>query len=154
MSPLSRGRQRRHGPRSASRDGPGREDSTTLPAEKVSFKSTIITQTLKHNYRNIYHGCISHPHCNTGLPVEQRCTDCDSLVPLMQCKEITSEGLAVMRAGTRGRWPHEFIRIAVWTVFSQRAVSLFPFSNMWRDACFGSVTPRSRQVSLILKCER
>lgn len=43
MRQLSRGQQRRRGPRSASSGGPGREGSTRLPAEKVS----LTTWTLK-----------------------------------------------------------------------------------------------------------
>lgn len=83
MRQPSRGQQRRRGLRSASSGGPGRVDSTRLPAEKVS----LTTWTLKE------------PNTIMCNDVDQRCTDSDSLNQLMQFREMASEGDAVIRVG-------------------------------------------------------
>lgn len=80
MSQLSKGQQRRRGPRSASRGGPGRVDSTRHPAEKVSFKWTTIRRKLPRRQQHT-------ASCNSNLHIEQRGTDCDSQVKPMQFKD-------------------------------------------------------------------
>lgn len=106
MNQPSRGRRRRRGPRSASRGGPGRADSTRPPAEKVSLETKQPKTSTKLNDMNIY--VIYHVLTETQrLQVERGCTDRDSLVQLMQFREIAGEGFRCQKGvDTRGRESH------------------------------------------------
>lgn len=104
MNQPSRGRRRRRGQRSASRGGPGRADSTRPPAEKVSLETKQPKTSKKLNDMNsIYHVLTE----TQRLQVERGCTDCDSLVQLMQFREIAGEGFRCQKGvDTGGRESH------------------------------------------------